>query len=168
MDDYATSPEPGAVRIERLLPGPIERVWAYRTESDKRGCWLAHGAFELKVGGRAALNFRHDELSRQPTPQAYRSAPCDFEGRITPCEPPRLISYTWNERDGKGSEVSFELEPSGSRVRLIITHRRLVGRDVTVAVAGGWHAHLGLLEDVLEGRTPRDFWVTQQRLNAEY
>ncbi|MEX3932396.1 hypothetical protein AB4Y32_11375 [Paraburkholderia phymatum] len=24
------------VRFERLLPGPIERVWAYLTESDKR------------------------------------------------------------------------------------------------------------------------------------
>ena len=32
------------VRFERLLPGPIERVWAYLTESDKRSLWLASGA----------------------------------------------------------------------------------------------------------------------------
>ena len=31
-----TSTEPGTVRLERLLPGPIERAWAYLTESDKR------------------------------------------------------------------------------------------------------------------------------------
>ena len=34
------------VRFERILPGPIERVWSYIVESDKRrkmavcrGCW---------------------------------------------------------------------------------------------------------------------------------
>ena len=26
--------EPGTVKLERLLPGPVERVWAYLTESD--------------------------------------------------------------------------------------------------------------------------------------
>ena len=31
------------VRFERLLPGPIERVWAYLTESEKRRKWLASG-----------------------------------------------------------------------------------------------------------------------------
>ncbi|MBP1860204.1 hypothetical protein J2Z75_003725 [Rhizobium herbae] len=27
---------PGTLKIERLLPGPIERVWAYLTEYDRR------------------------------------------------------------------------------------------------------------------------------------
>ena len=39
-------------RLERLLPGPIERVWAYVTESDKRATWLAGGEMELRVGGK--------------------------------------------------------------------------------------------------------------------
>ena len=42
-----TSTEPGTVRLERLLPGPIERVWAYLTESDKRATWFAAGTFDL-------------------------------------------------------------------------------------------------------------------------
>ena len=37
----ATLIEPGTVKMERLLPGPVERVWAYLTESDKRARWLA-------------------------------------------------------------------------------------------------------------------------------
>jgi uncharacterized protein YndB with AHSA1/START domain len=36
--------EAGAIRFERLLPGPIERVWAYITDSSKRATWLAEGA----------------------------------------------------------------------------------------------------------------------------
>lgn len=36
MNDYGMIIEPGTLRIQRLLPGPIERVWAYLTESDKR------------------------------------------------------------------------------------------------------------------------------------
>lgn len=36
VEPYATLPAPATVRIERVLPGPVERVWAYLTESEKR------------------------------------------------------------------------------------------------------------------------------------
>ena len=42
------------VRFERLLPGPIERVWAYLTESEKRRKWLAcrrYGFARRRAGG---------------------------------------------------------------------------------------------------------------------
>ena len=48
MNDYAVVTAPGTVRIERLLPGPIGRIWSYLTESDKRSQWLAAGNMELK------------------------------------------------------------------------------------------------------------------------
>ena len=57
MSDMTNSVEQGTVRLERLLPGPIERVWAYLTESDKRATWFASGPFELRVGGKADLHF---------------------------------------------------------------------------------------------------------------
>jgi len=47
--------EPGTVKVERLLSGPVERVWAYLVESDKRARWLAAGEFELRVGGKVRL-----------------------------------------------------------------------------------------------------------------
>ncbi|MEU7678310.1 hypothetical protein AB0C42_26245, partial [Micromonospora taraxaci] len=50
MNDYGMIIEPGTLRIQRLLPGPIERVWAYLTESDKRATWLASGAMKLENG----------------------------------------------------------------------------------------------------------------------
>ena len=64
-NEYGVVPEPGTVRFERLLPGPIERIWAYLTDSEKRGRWLASGAMELREGGRVTLEFKHKTLSSQ-------------------------------------------------------------------------------------------------------
>jgi uncharacterized protein YndB with AHSA1/START domain len=43
------------LRIQRLLPGPIERVWAYLTESDLRRQWLASGTMQLQPGASFEL-----------------------------------------------------------------------------------------------------------------
>ena len=50
-EPYATMPAPATVRIERILPGPVERDWTYLTESDKRRQWFAAGPMELRPGG---------------------------------------------------------------------------------------------------------------------
>jgi hypothetical protein len=39
LDDYGALTAPATLMIQRLLPGPIERVWAYLTESDLRRQW---------------------------------------------------------------------------------------------------------------------------------
>ena len=36
MNDYGTKTAPDTLRIERTLPGPIERVWTYLTDPAKR------------------------------------------------------------------------------------------------------------------------------------
>ncbi|HUK06032.1 MAG TPA: SRPBCC domain-containing protein, partial [Burkholderiales bacterium] len=54
-DGRATLIQPSTIRFERLLPGPIERVWEYLTVSEKRAAWLAAGEFDLRVGGRIEL-----------------------------------------------------------------------------------------------------------------
>jgi uncharacterized protein YndB with AHSA1/START domain len=159
------------VRLERVLPGPIERVWAYLTESDKRQTWLAAGPMDLTIGGRVELTFRNAELAEpaEPPPERYRDAGCAVvHGRITRCEPPRLLSYTWNHGTERESEVTFELTPQSEEVRLVLTHRRLPDRKGMVGVSSGWHTHLGILIDHLNGRAPRPFWPTLDRLEAEY
>ena len=95
-----TSTEPGTVRLERLLPGPIERVWAYLTESDKRATWFAAGTFDLRVGGKADLHFNHANLSSEKRPpDEYKDMKTDYPGKITRLEPPRLLSYTERGQD---------------------------------------------------------------------
>jgi uncharacterized protein YndB with AHSA1/START domain len=167
VSDYGTILESGAIRFERLLPGPIERVWAYLTESDKRGKWLATGAAQPRVGGSVELHFRHADLSphKEEIPEKYRQHECGarFTAEVTRCEPPSLLSHTWAD----GSEVTFELTEQGRDVLLVLTHRRLTPTEMQ-SVAGGWHTHLGILVDHLHGRTPKPFWSTHARLETEY
>ena len=172
LTDYGVVTEPRTVRFERVLPGPIERVWAYLTESEKRGSWLASGEMELRVGGRVELKFRHAELSAkiEPTPERYKK----YEGghtmhaRVTRCEPPRLLSYTWGEGPANESEVTFELTPRDGSVLLVLTHRRLRDRGEMVNVAGGWHCHLGVLVNLLNGLEPAPFWSALVQVEGEY
>jgi uncharacterized protein YndB with AHSA1/START domain len=167
MNDYGTILEAGAIRFERLLPGPIERVWAYLTESDKRGKWLATGAVQPWVGGGVELHFRHADLSpqKEAIPEKYRQYEngANFTAEVTRWEPPRLLSHSWAD----GSEVTFELTEQGEGVLLVLTHRRLTPAEMQ-SVAGGWHTHLGILVDHLNGRTPQPFWSTHARLESEY
>jgi len=75
------------------------------------------------------------------------------------------VAHTWGEND---SEVTFELEPRGERVLLTVTHQRLKNRDAMLSVAGGWHAHLGVLVDQLEQNDRRPFWPMLAKLADEY
>ena len=62
-DARSTLIKPSTIRLERLLPGPVERVWAYLTESKQRATWLAAGEFDLRLGGKVELIFDNDRLS---------------------------------------------------------------------------------------------------------
>ena len=173
MNDMATSnlgtsPEAATVRLERLLPGPIERVWAYLTESDKRATWFASGLFDLRVGGKADLHFDHSNISAEKRPSdEYKATKCDFPGTITRVEPPRVLAFTFGATTPQ-SEVTFELEPRGKDVLLVITHRRLADRNYMVGVASGWDTHVGILADRLNGVEPRPFYTTHAKLKREY
>src|SRR5579863_5733744 len=114
MSEYAVVTGPRSVRFERVLPGPIERIWAYLTESEKRAKWLASGEMELRVGGRVELKFNHANLCAkfEPTPDRYKHEVGEtFIGRITRCEPPRLLSFIWDVAAPHSSEVTVELTP---------------------------------------------------------
>jgi uncharacterized protein YndB with AHSA1/START domain len=165
-DEYGEVKEPETFRIERLLPGPIERVWSYLTEPEKRRKWFGSGQMELRTGGRVKLQFRFSELSAEKTPPTEGDE-CEVPGRVTRCDPPRLLSYTWGS-EPDSSEVIFELTPQGKDVLLVITHRRLGDRGTMVSVASGWHTHLGILTDLLNGAKPRPFWATKIRMEEEY
>ncbi len=171
MDDYGVLTAPDTLRIERELPGPIERVWEYLTDGEKRGTWLASGPMTLEIGGRVEHVFRNSELTRDddapPAKYAKYAGEARLVGRIVACEPPRLLSYTWGEGEG-ASEVRFELSPHGGKVRLVLTHRRLAARDERLSVAGGWHAHLDILAARLAGTEAPGFWRAHTRLESEY
>ena len=166
MESFGEITEPQTVRLERTLPGPIERVWSYLTKSEKRGKWLASGEMELRVGGRVSLTFNNQNLSSdKETPEQFKFAEGHkIEGQVTRYEPPRLLAFTW----GSAGDVTFELTPKGKDVLFVVTHRRLPDRSTTVMVSSGWHAHTGVLADILNNEEPRPFWKTFVRLQQEY
>jgi uncharacterized protein YndB with AHSA1/START domain len=169
MEDFGEITGPRTVRLERILPGPIERVWSYITDSEKRGKWLMAGEMELRVGGRVTMTANNDRLSAdKETPERFKdSKGKQITGEITRIEPPRLLVWEW-KMDPEPSEVTFELTPKGNDVLFVITHRRLPNRDTLRGVSAGWHTHVGVLVDILNNREPRLFWKTFENLLAEY
>ena len=172
MEEFGERIGEHAVRFERLLPGPIERVWRYLVEEDKRARWLCGGRTELKVGGAVELHFHNASLSDAPDvapAEKYRDLPekTQFAGTVTRCEPPRLLAHTW-DFEGQSSEVLYELSEQGDRVLLVLTHTRLASDNEVLSVCGGWHTHLAILDDVLTGAEVRPFWATHNAIEAEY
>jgi uncharacterized protein YndB with AHSA1/START domain len=165
VDAYGVLIEPATVRIQRVLPGPIERVWAYLTESELRGKWLATGDMELTTGAAFEFVWRNDELTddAENRPEGV-SNEHHLQSRITQVEPPRLLAFEWGESGG----VSFELEPRGGEVLLTVVHRRLPDRGTLLNVSAGWHAHLDVLAAKMAERQPASFWREWSRLKPEY
>ncbi|MBT8107793.1 MAG: SRPBCC family protein [Gammaproteobacteria bacterium] len=172
MNEYGILLDDRTVRFERLLPGPIERVWRYLTESDMRAQWLCGGDVETSVDGHVDMRFHNVSLSSEddvPRPGKYREMPekMSFTGKVTRCEPPHLLEHTW-EFDDEDSVVRYELSEQDDKVILVLTHRRLETPQIVLDVSGGWHTHLNILEDVLEQRRLRPFYRMQQQYEAEY
>ena len=164
-DAYGVLTEAATLKIQRLLPGPIERVWAHLTDSDLRGQWLAKGAMEMKVGAPVELVWRNDELTDPPGERpAGFSDEHRMQSHITELEPPRRLAFTWGNTGG----VSFELEPCGDQVLLTLIHRRLGDRATTLMIGAGWHMHLDLLVARLTGQATAPFWDGWSRLRKEY
>ena len=162
---YGTLIEPATLKMQRLLPGPIERIWAYLAESDKRRKWLAAGKMELKVGAPFELVWRNDELTDPPGER-----PAGFgdehrmQSRITELDPPRKLCFAWKD----SGDVSIELEAKGNEVLLTLIHRRLPNRSTMLGVSTGWHVHLDLLVARARGEEPPPFWDGFARLRKEY
>jgi uncharacterized protein YndB with AHSA1/START domain len=162
---HGTLIEPATLRIERVLPGPIERIWAYLTESELRRKWLAAGEMELRIGAPFELVWRNDELTDPPgtRPEGF-AAEHRLQGEITEVDPPRRLAITWGSSGG----VTFTLEPQGRYVLLGIVHRRLPDRGMLLKVSAGWHTHLDVLAARVAGETPASFWDSWQHRHEEY
>jgi uncharacterized protein YndB with AHSA1/START domain len=171
MSKYGIVPEPNTVRFERVLPGPIDRVWQFLTDPEKRARWFAGGPLELRLNGRIELRFDHSNITSEPLPEEYakmKDGGYVSVGHITQLDAPRLLAYTWWEDQGDNSEIIFELNEQGDSVLLVLIHRRLEDRRELLSVSSGWHLHLDILEDRLNEVEPRPFWSTLDRLKAEY
>lgn len=100
-------------RIERLLPGPIEKVWDHLTDPAKVRGWLGNditgdsGDDDAPgVGAAVTLQLEDGEV---------------VKGTVERREPPHVIAYRWAE-----GSLSFELVPRGEDVVLVLTRTKRV------------------------------------------
>ncbi|CAH0341767.1 SRPBCC family protein [Rhizobium sp. CECT 9324] len=165
LDAYGVVTEPATLKIERLLPGPVERVWDYLTKSDLRRQWLAAGEMDLQVDAPFELTWRNDELTDPPgvRPEGF-SEQHSMQSRITELDPLHKLTFTW----GDCGSVTMTLQPKGQDVLLTLVHHRISDRKNMLMVGAGWHMHLDILAARINGRKPQPFWDGWLRLRDEY
>jgi uncharacterized protein YndB with AHSA1/START domain len=93
------------IRIVRLIPRSVEKVWAALTIPERLEAWLGERAdLDLRVGGRYLVWFPG------PTNDGVL-------GTITDYDPPRLLAYDWN--GGAGDlNIRWALAAEGDGCRL--------------------------------------------------
>mgnify|MGYP003600874238 CR=1 FL=1 len=163
--DYAAVTAPGSVRIQRLLPGPIERIWGYLTEGDLLRQRLAAHDMAPQAGSTFELVWRNDELTDPPgnKPEGF-GGEHRMQSRILEFDPPRRLAFTWND----SGRVAFDLESMGDKVMLTIDHEGISDRGNMLMIGAGWHMHVNVLEARVGGRESEPFWDGWLRLRGEY
>jgi uncharacterized protein YndB with AHSA1/START domain len=154
---------PDAIRLERILDAPVEKVWRYLTEAELRSQWFMGGT-DARPDSEFQLLVDHDNLSDEdvPYPESYAgSKGATWNEKVLRFEPPRLLETTF--QGGKNGTVTFELFPDGSRTRLVLTHSGIVSPVGAQDFGGGWTSHLAVLEERLVGRSVRNFWELHAR-----
>lgn len=122
-----------ALRFERWLPAPVERVWRAATDEDEMRAWFPSRVEGERVVG-ASLRFPFDD-GEAPT----------FEGEVIDWDPPRVFAFTWN-----GDLLRIELAPAGDGTALVFT-QVLHDRTEAARTGAGWHACLDTLAAHLGG-----------------
>jgi uncharacterized protein YndB with AHSA1/START domain len=135
------------VRMERVLPGPLERVWEHLTNTRLLPTWFGDKSeIEPREGGAVRLMDGH------------------IRGVVTVWQPPSRLTYTWNVfgpndppdavSEYPESYLTLTLQPRGKDVLLVLTHLPVLER-FEKQNAMGWHTFLDMLGDTLAGKAAR-------------
>ena len=156
MNDDGQLGKAPMVRFERLLPGPIERVWEYLVNPARLPGWFGEATMEPRAGGAVRMMTGH------------------VRGIVTVWNPPRRPTYTWNvfgpgeaESSYPESNVSFDLEPQGNEVLLVLTHLPVLER-FEKQNAMGWHTFLDMPGVAVRGEMPEARAVYMKRNAPRY
>lgn len=165
IDAYGTLIGPDTLRIQRLLPGPIERVWSYLVDRELRKLWFADGDLVLVDGAPLELVWRNEERAgakgERPEDVAEEHR---MQSQVITADAPRKLVIAWQNT----GNVTFELEAHGEGVLLTVTHVGFQTRSSLIGHSAGWHAHLDSLEALAFGRAPKAFWPHVKALRSEY
>ena len=176
MSEFGIRVDDSTVRFERFLPGPIEKVWAYLADSDKRGEWFTSGTLPAKVGERFEMRFHHADYSPHKSPPPPGLETVDREPQVMnsillALEPPRRLAFSFGQslEPSQYTEVDIRLTPQADgKIKLTLTHSKLPDRDYALKISGGWHSHLAMLQHKAEGRVPPSIWDVWRQVDGVY
>jgi uncharacterized protein YndB with AHSA1/START domain len=144
------------VQFVRTVPGPIERVWEFLTDSKKLPGWFGDGTIEPRPGGAVNLMGGH------------------IRGIVTQWRPLRRLAHSWNvygpgdtESPYPESYLTIELEERGDDVVLTLTHLPVLDR-FEKQNAMGWHTFLDMLDAAVRGEPAEPRQAYMQRNAARY
>lgn len=130
------APDGWRARFDRAFTQSPSDVWTALTDPAWLPQWLAPGAIELHVGGRARLDFVDSGIV--------------IDSAVTLCDPVHLLEYSWSRPDEPVRPLTWTLTALMDGCRLTLTLGLPEGEDVARSCAG-WDAHLDMLAAALEG-----------------
>ncbi|HEY5105277.1 MAG TPA: SRPBCC domain-containing protein [Caulobacteraceae bacterium] len=123
-----------AMRFERFIARPAEKVWAALTTPEQVAQWLGEPVdFDLRAGGRFGFKFPGAGNDLSPA-----------GGVIRAYEPPHLLAF---ELNGPGGDtvITWALTPERNGCRLVFTQSGLTPWWFFGGM-GGWH---GMVDDLV-------------------
>ena len=169
MNEFGKLMDGNTLEFKRILNGSLEQVWDYLVDDHKRSLWFAGGPTDLKPNGKMDLIFNNSQFSEihDPTPDKYKDFGDGFKSTATILEirKPDLLVIDW-----EGGIVKFELKAlSAGNIELTLTHEKLKDdKEYRIGTLAGWHTHLNILHDRLNGNKVKGFWEVHMRLEEEY
>jgi uncharacterized protein YndB with AHSA1/START domain len=151
------------LRFERRLGHPVEKVWSALTEPEQLRGWLA-AAEELELTEGCPVVLRWLNTSTKHEWEKYGVIlPDDFDpeaeeivrGTVAAVEPLRLLEF---DTDRHGI-LRWELREDGDGCALTFTNVRPeeFPDEMAAQTLAGWHSHLDLLSDALDGHPVVDW-----------
>ncbi|GIK47386.1 MAG: hypothetical protein BroJett013_00830 [Alphaproteobacteria bacterium] len=160
---------PDTFVLERRLKAPVERVWSYFVDGEKRARWFAGGDTLSAAGQAFSILFAHHRITDETPPErwaAMKNGEFPMAGRVLAFDPPRLLTITFGEENV--SEVSFALTAIGDETLLTLTHTKIETEKAARDYAGGWTAHVETLAGLLEGKPTNRFWASVLAAHEAY
>ena len=147
MAEAASSREEPSLRLRRILPASIDRVFRAWTDPEQLKAWLVpegsqllSAEVDIRVGGDYRLAFR-----------AADGEILYAVGSYVEVDPPVRLVFTWvfEGVDHRETLVTVDLRASGESTELILTHERFTTKAFRAFHEAGWTSALDRFAEFL-------------------
>ncbi len=135
------------IRLEQIVPVPIEQVFAAWTNPEQMARWYAPtdefttpiAEVDLRVGGKYKVGMKHKDREQANI----------VSGQYCRVDPPRCLSFTWAweapQADSHETQVTLEFRPNADSTDLTLIHERFRDEEARKQHNEGWTGCLNRL-----------------------